>query len=110
VRALGLIGTSSVADVYARTGCDLVVPAAARQRRLDELILGELSTRPADERDLPVLAGQVAELAARGAEAVVLACTDFGSIAGQLDAEVPVLDSTSLHVAAALTLTARDAV
>lgn len=99
---LGVLGTSGVAGVYAAIGCEVVVPAEPRQHVLDALILDELATRPADERDLPELAAQVAALAAQGADAVVLACTDFSRIAGQLRTEVPVLDSTALHVAAAL--------
>jgi aspartate racemase len=45
----------------------------------------------------------MARLAARGAEAVVLGCTEIALLVTQEDSPVPLLDTTRLHAAAAVT-------
>ena len=77
------------------------------QERVDEAI-EELAMRGPEARGgaLPVLAGAVEALAAGGAEAVVVACTDISPYLPDLKAgsPVPLLDSSVEHVKAALEL------
>jgi aspartate racemase len=44
----------------------------------------------------------MAELAARGAEGILLACTEIGLLVQPGDATVPLLDTTALHAAQAV--------
>jgi aspartate racemase len=104
VHTIGLLGTRMARQVYARTGFDFVLPSPHRQEELDELILNGLATRQARSSDIPLLEAAIDDLTAAGADAVVLACTDFAALTERLDAGVPLLDSATLHVAAALTM------
>ena len=42
----------------------------------------------------------IARLAARGAQAVVLGCTEIGLLIGPGDSPIPVIDSAAVHAAA----------
>ena len=44
----------------------------------------------------------IAELAAAGAQGVILGCTEIGLLVGDADSEVPLFDTTRLHALAAL--------
>jgi aspartate racemase len=44
----------------------------------------------------------MADLAARGAEAIILGCTEFGTLVREEDSPVPLVDTTILHVEAAV--------
>jgi aspartate racemase len=44
----------------------------------------------------------MADLALRGAEAIILGCTEFGTLVRQEDSPVPLVDTTILHVEAAV--------
>lgn len=45
--------------------------------------------------------GLIADLAARGAEAVILGCTEITLLVGPEDSPVPTYDTTALHARAA---------
>ena len=42
------------------------------------------------------------ELAAQGAEGVILGCTEIGLLISQADSPIPVFDTTAIHAAAAV--------
>lgn len=44
----------------------------------------------------------IADLVMRGAEAIILGCTEFGMLVGTKDSPVPLVDTTVLHVEAAV--------
>jgi len=44
----------------------------------------------------------MADLVARGAEAVILGCTEISLLVGEQDASVPLFDTTAIHVEDAL--------
>jgi aspartate racemase len=46
----------------------------------------------------------MAALADRGAQAILLGCTEIGLLVGEEDAEVPLFDTTRLHAARAVEL------
>ena len=65
----------------------------------DELCLGEI--RPESKaRCLSMIGG----LAAQGAQAVILGCTEIGLLVQQADTALPVFDTTLLHAAKAAEL------
>lgn len=102
---LGVLGTTATAraEVYAHgrgDGTRLVLPSTEAQDALHRLITVDLAARGPRPDDAELLATIGADLVASGADAVVLGCTEFSGIGLPLD--VPVLDSTALHVRAAL--------
>src|SRR5262249_61935928 len=50
----------------------------------------------------------IADLVARGAEVIVLACTEFGMVVQAEDSPVPVIDTTIAHAQAAVDLALAD--
>ncbi len=106
---VGLLGTRytmSSAELYparmAARGIDVVVPdgddvAEVHRIIYDELVLGRVLDASRER-----LEGVVGRLVARGAQAVVLGCTEFGMVLSPEDSPVPLLDSVSIHVDALL--------
>jgi aspartate racemase len=85
-------------------GLEVLVPAEAERERVhriiyDELCLGEIRDASRAEY-LSIIAG----LAAAGAEAVILGCTEIALLVGEAQAAVPLYDTTAIHAEAAVTL------
>jgi aspartate racemase len=105
---VGLLGTrftmekSFYQDALARKGLVVLVPDAAdrvlvNQVIYEELVAGDVRTA---SREAFVLVIQ--RLAARGAEAVILGCTEIPLLVREGDVDLPLLDTTVLHAQAAL--------
>lgn len=88
LKSLGI--TSLVPDAQERTDINRII--------YDELTQG-IVTDPARQRYREVMAS----LVARGAECIILGCTEIIMLVGSGDAEVPVFDTTEEHIRAALT-------
>jgi aspartate racemase len=106
-RRLGLLGTSPVleeqfyAERLARHSVEAVVPDAPSRARLDEIIFGELTVgevRPESQAKLRVA---LERLAADGAEAVALACTELELAITAADSPVPLIATAYTHARAA---------
>lgn len=87
----------------ARFGIELVVPDEAGRAEVHRLIYEELCRGRFEPASREGLRTQVAALAAQGAEAAILGCTELGLLlpAGS-DAVLPLFDSTELHARAAV--------
>lgn len=107
VKRVGLLGTrfTMEQDFYKgrleQRGLEVLVPQErgieiVHQIIYQELCLGKIN---ADSRELYL--AEIAELAARGAEAVILGCTEIGLLVQQSHCDLPLYDTTAIHVAAA---------
>jgi aspartate racemase len=101
--AVGLLGTAYTmsSDLYpkrlAPAGVEVVVPAGADAALVHRVIYEELVhgvLRPESRSDLRDV---IARLVARGAQTVLLGCTELGLLLGARDADVPLLDTTRVH-------------
>lgn len=111
ITRVGLLGTrfTMEQDFYkgrlqARFGLTVLVPDEAGRERVhriiyDELCLGEIRASSRAEY-LAIIAG----LAAAGAEAVILGCTEIALLVGDARAAVPLYDTTAIHAEAAVAL------
>lgn len=108
IERLGILGTrwtmteSFYADRLRSRGVEPVQASATSVATTDRIIWSELTRGVVTEPSRHELLGVVSELRERGADGVVLGCTELPLI---LDAEVcamPVVDSTRAHVAAAV--------
>ncbi|MBL0598588.1 aspartate/glutamate racemase family protein [Aeromonas jandaei] len=111
IKRVGLLGTrfTMEQDFYkgrlqTHFGLEVLVPAEAERERVhriiyDELCLGEIRDASRAEY-LSIIAG----LAAAGAEAVILGCTEIALLVGEAQAAVPLYDTTAIHAEAAVTL------
>jgi aspartate racemase len=85
-----------------RFGVEAIVPEEADRRLVHRVIYQELCqglVRPESKAEYLRVMGELAE---RGAEAIVLGCTEIMLLVGQADTALPVFDSTALHAAAAV--------
>jgi aspartate racemase len=106
---VGLLGTAFTMeqDFYkgrlARCfGLEVLVPDAEDRALVHRVIYEELvkgEVRPASRESYR---GVIARLVKRGAEGVVLGCTEIGLLMGAADSPVPLFDTTRIHVEAAV--------
>ncbi len=81
-------------------GLDVVVPEPEDRALVHRIIYDELVVDVVRAQSRAAYREVVARLAAAGAEAVVLGCTEIGLLLRDGDADVPLVDTTALHVAA----------
>jgi len=100
-RRIGLVGTSITCGAgfaAARLGGEVIVLDDGDQAEIDALIQGTLTSGGDLAASRPQLVRAVETLAARGAEAVVLACTELPLLLPLGPVPVPVVDAVALHV------------
>jgi len=115
LRRVGLLGTRFTMErpFYAerlgeRFGLAILVPDEADRQTVHdiiyrELVLGEI--RPASRAAYRAV---IERLVARGAEGVVLGCTEITLLVGPEDAAVPLFDTTRIHAEAAVAFALAD--
>ena len=109
IRRVGLLGTrfTMEQDFYVgrlidRHGLEVLTPTAPERDEVhriiyDELCLGKIlsASRESYRRIMN-------ELARRGAQAVILGCTEISLLVGKEDSPVPLLDTTAIHAQSAV--------
>lgn len=110
-RTLGLLGTAPVMapgfyrDRFTGHGLDVLVPAAADQALVDAVIFDELTRGVFTESSRREYRRVIVDLVARGAQGVVLGCTEISLLITPADVPGTVLhDTTALHVDRAVQL------
>ncbi|MCD7061456.1 aspartate/glutamate racemase family protein [Pelagibacterium xiamenense] len=104
---VGFLGTrfSMEMDFYTdrlrKMGLDPLVPEVDRTN-LNAIIYEELCRGIVTEASRAVYVRAIEGLAARGAEAVILGCTEIGMLISDDDSPLPVYDTTELHAKAAV--------
>jgi aspartate racemase len=102
-RTLGILGTrwvmeeSFYADRLARHGIATVVPDADDREVVDAIVFDELTQGVVRDASRATYVDVIRGLADRGAEAVVLACTEIGLLVSPDDSPLPVIDSADVH-------------
>jgi aspartate racemase len=107
-QCVGLLGTEIIAQgaVYqpmlAQQGIEVLVPQVHEQRLLDRIIRTELIRGNYPLGSRASVMDIIASMAGRGAEAVILGCTELPLLLRDAEAVLPVLDSTRILATAAL--------
>ncbi len=102
---LGILGTKWTmqedfyADRLARHGKVALIPTHGDCERIDSIIFDELTQGIVRERSRAEYIRVIEGLAAQGAEAVVLACTEIGLLLEPGQSPLPVIDSAEVHAA-----------
>jgi len=112
IRRAGLIGTrytmekgGVIADrLTEKFGIDIVVPEADDRAEVHRIIFDELSRGQFLESSRAALGAVMARLVGRGAEGIILGCTELPMIVQPEDASVPTFDTTTLHALAAVNM------
>ena len=105
---VGLLGTAFTMeqDFYKgrlteRHGLDVIVPDDRDRATVHRIIYDELVAGMVLARSRAAYRDVIARLVARGAEAVILGCTEIMLLVGAEDSTVPLFDTTALHAEAA---------
>ncbi|MDM0079411.1 aspartate/glutamate racemase family protein [Variovorax sp. J31P179] len=109
VRRVGLLGTAFTMEqgfmkdrLAQRHGLEVLVPGADDRAEVHRIIYDELCVGIVDGASRERYRRVIGALQARGAEAVVLGCTEISLLVKDEDSALPLLDSTALHAAAAV--------
>jgi aspartate racemase len=115
LHTVGLLGTAYTMeqDFYIGRlerdhGLTVLTPDAAERQTVHDVIYDELCQGQIREPSRQAYRLIMAELVARGAEGMLLSCTEIGLLVGAQDTTVPVFDTTRLHAEQAVTLALAD--
>jgi aspartate racemase len=108
---VGLLGARRVMEeafyrdrLAERWGIDVLIPGEPDRELVDRVVFDELTrsrVEPASRRQYQRV---IESLAERGAQAVVLGCTEIGLLIGPDDVALPLIDSALVHALAAVDL------
>ncbi|HYF78555.1 MAG TPA: aspartate/glutamate racemase family protein [Symbiobacteriaceae bacterium] len=110
IKRIGLLGTAFTMEdgfyrqrLEERFGLEVLVPDEPTDRQMvHQVIFGELCQGVVREESRAAYRAVMSGLVARGAEGIILGCTEIGLLVGAEDASVPLFDTTRLHAAAAV--------
>ena len=108
-RKVGLLGTAFTMEqdfyrgrLQERFGLEVLVPDADDRRNVHDIIYQELVVGEVRDASREKYRAVINRLVRRGAEAIILGCTEIMLLIGQQDSSVPVFDTTRLHAEAAV--------
>ena len=109
LKRIGLLGTAFTMeqDFYkgrltARHGLDVLVPDEEDRRTVHRVIYDELVQGRVEVKSRDAYRQIIARLVARGAQAVILGCTEIMLLVRPEDSAVPLFDTTAIHADAAV--------
>ena len=109
LRTIGLLGTryTMELDFYrgrleARHGLKVLVPDEPGRTTVHDIIYNELGHGLVRQEARQAYVGIINDLVRRGAEGVILGCTEIPMLVRPQDSPVPVFDTTAIHAAAAV--------
>lgn len=105
---IALLGTqfTMTEDFYKQrlidTGLQVLIPDTDARAEVHRIIYDELCQGQLLASSRQYYTQVINELAAQGAEGVILGCTEIGLLISQADSPIPVFDTTAIHAAAAV--------
>ena len=87
--------------VLRRRGIEVLIPEAADRAMINDVIFQELCLGRIEDASRQKLLSVIDGLRERGAQGVVLGCTEIGLLLPPQDGDFPLLDTTVLHATAA---------
>lgn len=108
IETVGLLGTAFTMEktfypqALAKKGVAVLVPDAADRKVVNDIIYDELVAGEIRDASREGFVSVIDELAGRGAEGVILGCTEIPLLVSQDDVDVPLFDTTVIHAEAAL--------
>ena len=91
------MGSTLYPDRLRPLGVDVLVPSDDDRREVHRIIYDELVHNTVTDESRAAYLGVVDRIVERGADAVLLACTEIGLLLRDGDAPVPLLDTSVLH-------------
>ncbi|NPV57010.1 MAG: aspartate/glutamate racemase family protein [Anaerolineae bacterium] len=115
VTVVGLLGTRFTMEQNFYRGrleqmhtLTVLTPPEAERAIVHDVIYDELVIGRIDPSSRQQFVRIMADLVARGAQGIILGCTEIGLLVGAADCSVPLFDTTRLHAEAAVTMALGD--
>ncbi|PLR64060.1 aspartate/glutamate racemase [Pseudomonas sp. QC2] len=111
---VGLLGTAFTMEQdflisrLAAQGLTVLVPEADARQAVHRIIYEELCVRVISDTSRQVYQRVIESLAARGAQAIILGCTEISLLIKPEHSRLPLLDTTELHAQAAVAFALQD--
>jgi aspartate racemase len=109
IKRIGLLGTAFTMEqdfykgrLVAKHGLDVLIPDAADRRAVHEIIYKELVAGRVEAASRAAYRQIIARLVDKGAEAIILGCTEIMLLVRPEDSSVPLFDTTEIHALAAV--------
>jgi len=108
IKSVGLLGTrftmerNLYQDALARKGITVLIPDADDREVVNRVIYEELVAGQIRAESRAAYLDIIQKLMARGAQGVILGCTEIPLLVSEADAGLPLFDTTLLHAEAAL--------
>ena len=106
---VGLLGTAFTmekpfykARLQQNFGIDVVVPDEAERQLVHDVIYQELCLGQIKPESKQAYLAVIEKLEQQGAQAIILGCTEIGLLVAQQDTRLPLIDTVSEHVKAAV--------
>ena len=107
IKSVALLGTKFTMekDFYIgrlrERGLEVLVPDAYGRELVNRVIYDELCRGKVIDRSRQAYVDEIGALGLRGAEAVILGCTEIGMLINDRNSPLPVFDTTAIHAQAA---------
>ena len=109
ITKIGLLGTAFTMEqafykqrLTDKFGIEVVVPNGVQRKLVHDIIYNELCLGEINRRSKDDYLTIIDDLAASGAQGVILGCTEIGLLVAQSDTQVPLFDTVAIHVNAAV--------
>ena len=109
IRRVGLLGTRFTMEetfykgrLERKHGLDVLIPNREERDLVHQIIYDELCLGQIIESSRQIYIDIMQNLIARGAEGVILGCTEISLLVSQADCRVPVFDTTQIHAETAV--------
>ncbi|CAN7554764.1 aspartate/glutamate racemase family protein [Ensifer adhaerens] len=106
---VGLLGTAFTMEqdfykgrLIERHGQDVLVPGEEDRKTVHDIIYKELVVGRVEDASRDAYRQVIQRLVERGAQAIIMGCTEIMLLISQADSPVPVFDTTELHALAAV--------
>jgi len=111
LKKVGLVGTKVTMEedfykerLIGKHNLEVMIPDERQRQIINEIVFGELCRGEMAQSSRQELSGIMQNLAANGAEGIILGCTEFGLLVDpsrRAGIQVPVFDTTTIHAKAA---------
>lgn len=114
LKTVGLLGTkTTMEDNFYKIklkehGIEVIIPEKNERELVDRIIFDELCRGIINPSSKDALMKIIDKLQSKGAEGIILGCTELPLIIKQEDVEIPIFDTTAIHAKSAVELALRN--
>jgi len=114
IKKVGLLGTKYTMqqDFYKSklidSGIEVIIPNEIDIEKVNSIIFNELCMGSILDTSKEIYLKIIEDLSARGAEGIILGCTEIGMLVKQVDTKIPLYDTTYIHAQKAALLSIED--